>query len=251
MLRIQIGMIFAIAFLLLAGCSGCRSVPEPTFLTNAPINYNGYSKAELAKCKGLSEESAKMGWSFLASYFNRNNLIPAFNRSYITDAMECFNYCWNFNNENYQAYWGAGVVRGVQATFTKDETLIEKYLKQSVEFMLLAEKHEVPAAQINNLHLDLANSYNGLGAFYLHVSKKEMADTNLELARTILLDVTKKEPENARAFYLLAVTSFYQNKFEEAKQESDQAQSKYFKVPEDFLKDLSLKNPGSPAIDKR
>jgi hypothetical protein len=99
--------------------------------------------------------------------------------------------------------------------------------------------------------LILLNSYNGLGAFYLQVSKKELADTNLELARTILLDVTKKEPENGRAFYLLAVTSFYQNKFEEAKQESDQAQSKHFKVPEDFLKDLSLKSPGSPAIDKR
>ena len=80
--KLKIGMVFAIASLLLAGCSGCNSVPEPAFLTAAPNDRKDDSGSELAKCKGLSEESAKMGWSWLASYFNRTNLIPAFNISW-------------------------------------------------------------------------------------------------------------------------------------------------------------------------
>ncbi len=239
-------MVIGLAVILLAVCSGCSSVPEPDFLADAPIGNKEYREANKMKHKIISEESAGLGWSYLGSYFNKDSwipesLIPSINRPNIAYAMECFNYCWSFDHENYQAYWGAGVVRGEQATFTDDPLLTEKYLKQSVEFMLMAEKHHVPANQTNNLNLDLANSYNGLGAFYLQTSKKELADANLNSAQALLLDVTKKEPENGRAFYLLAVTSFYQGKYAEAKQLAEQAQNKHFKVPDDFLKDLAGK----------
>ena len=227
--------------LLLLGCVGCSSVSEPAFLTDAPNDNKDHSVADQVKYKGLSNESAQLGWYYLGSYFNKDSFVPAVNKSYIANAMECFNYCWSFDNENYQAYWGAGVVRGVQATLTDDPLLAEKYLKQSIEFMLLARKHHVPANQSNNLSLDLSNSYNGLGAFYLQTSKKELADANLELARTTLLDVIKKEPENGRAFFLLAATSFYQGRYGEVKQLADQAKNKHYKVPDDFLKNLSSK----------
>jgi len=260
--------IFSLA-LLLSGSVGCGSVPDPAFLADTQNDHKDHSGADQMKYKGLSQESAKLGWSYLAAYFNKNSFVPAINRSYIADAMQCFNWCWSFDNENYQAYWGAGVVRGVQATFIDDRFLIEKYLKQSVEFMLLAMKHHVPAEQINNLSLDLANSYNGLGEFYLQVSKeefdiykganafyaqsfkKELADTNLNSARTILLDVIKKEPENGRAFFLLAATCFYQGKYAEAKQLAEQSQNKHFKVPDDFLKNLSNKIAASPMLPQK
>ncbi|MFA7231783.1 MAG: hypothetical protein WC071_10985 [Victivallaceae bacterium] len=193
------------------------------------------------KNKRLCEECAQLGWYYLGSYFNKHSFIPAINRSYIGDAMQDFNWCWSFDNENYQAYWGTGVVRGVQATFTDNPLLAEKYLKQSVDFLLMAMKHHVPANQLNRLRLDLANAYNGLGAFYLQASKKKLTDANLKFAREILLDVTKKEPENGRAFFLLAATSFYQGKYDKAKQLAKEAQNRHFKVPEDFLKELSSK----------
>jgi tetratricopeptide (TPR) repeat protein len=237
--RLQTEKTFVMALLVLASCLGCNSVPEPAFLTDTPNNHKGHTEAELTKYKALSNESAKLGWKYLAKYFNKNSFVPAVNRSYIGEAMDCFNYCWSFNNKNYQAYWGAGVVRGIQATLVEDKALIEKYLEQSIKFLLLAKKYDIPPAQVNKLNLDLANAYNGLGAFSLQVSKKEQADTNLEFARTLLLDVIKKEPENGRAFYLLAVTYFYQGKYDEANQEVDQATSKHFNVPEDFLKDLT------------
>ena len=242
--------------LLLSGCSGCSSVPEPDFLADAPIGNKEYREANKMKHKMLSKECAISGWYYLGSYFNKNSwipetLIPSINWSYVAQAMECFNDCWFFDNENYQAYWGAGVVRGVQATFTDDPLLAEKYLKQSAEFMLMAMKHNVPANQVNNLNIDLANAYNGLGAFYVKTSKKELADAYLASAREILFDVTKKEPQNGRAFYLLAATSFYQGKYAEAKQLAEQAKNKHFKVPDDFLKDLSSKIAASPVLPQK
>jgi len=249
MLKFQTKTFFAVAFVLSLVCVGCRSIPEPAFLTAKPNDNRECSKADQIKYKALSNESAELGWRFLFQYLNDSSFLPIFNKQSIVDSMDSFNDCWWFNNENYQAYWGSGVVRGVQATFVDDKTLIEKYLKQSVEFIRLAEKYNVPANQSNNLHLDLANAYNGLGAFYSQTSREKLAEVNLEQARILLLDVIKKEPKNGRAFYLLAVTSFYQRKFEESKKEADQALNKHFKVPDDFLKDLSnkLKN-AAPSV---
>ena len=268
MLKFQ-NMIVVLGFaLLLSGCAGCSSVPEPAFLADAPIGNKEYREANKMKHKIISEESAGSGWNYLGYYFNKNSFVPAINRSYIAYAMQNFNWCWSFDHENYQAYWGAGVVRGVQATFTDDPLLAEKYLKQSADFMLMAMKHNVPANQVNNLNLDLANAYNGLGAFYLQSSKKELdvyrganafyaqsskkelADAYLASAREILLDVIKKEPENGRAFFLLAATSFYQGKYAEAKQLAEQSQSKHYKVPDDFLKDIANKIAGSAQSRK-
>lgn len=88
---------------------------EPLFIANT-TDCKRYSESDFKKYQRLSEESAKLGWNYLNRYFNKENLIPAFNKSYVGDAMRNFNYCWSLNNQNYQAYWGAGVVRGVQAT---------------------------------------------------------------------------------------------------------------------------------------
>lgn len=423
--------VFCLGLVLLMGCE--TAVPEPAFLTDKPWDHKDLSEAKQREYKGISRSCAEMGWSYLNSYFNKTNFVPAFNRSYVAYAMTNFNYCWYFDNENceaywgagavrrvqstltgnlllkekhlkqsvefillarklrvpsnkfvefsldlaysykelgafylqtsekelananlelaretlldviksdpenYAAYWGAGVISGEQATLADDQLLVGKYLKQSLEFMLLAKKQHVPANKLNNLSLDLANShyklgafylqtsekelaktnlelsrtilldviksdpenyhaywvaavvsgeqanlgddqllvekylkqclefmllakkyhvpanklnefnldlancYNGLGAFYLQTSEKGLADANLKLARATLLDVIKKEPDNGRAFFLLAATAFYQEKYNEAKQLVEQAQSKHFKVPDDFLKDLSSK----------
>ena len=243
MLKYKIITSFSFGLVLTLACAGCR-VPEPEFLTNVPHDNNQYSKAKQMKYEWLSEDSAHMGWWRLSNYHKRANFIPGFEKSDLKYAMQNFNYCWSFNSENYQAYWGAGVIRGEQATLTDDPEFIEKYLKQSIEFMHIAFKHNVPAKQVNNLNMDLANSYNGLGAFYLQMSKPELTKTNLESARKLLLDVTQKEPENGRALYLLAVTAFYQGNFAEAKRLAEQSLSKHYKVPEDFLKDLAEKSSG-------
>ena len=224
--------------LLLAVCAGCNYLQDPAFLTGTTISRNNYTKSELIRYNALSNECANLGWSDLSKYFNNHSWIPAINKSYIGDAMRTFNMAWEFNPENYQVYWGSGIIRGVQATLVNDEIMTERYLKQSISFMLIAKKKKIPNSQKYRLNLDLANGYNGLGAFYLKYSKVKLANKNFELARDLLLDVTKNKPDNGRAFYLLAVTLFYQGKYKESKQKLDQAIAKGFKVPEDFLKNL-------------
>lgn len=241
MLKFKSVMFLSVVLAFMGVSAGCR-VPEPAFLMPPQWEMKQCNKVEQIKHKSLSDEWAHMGWRRLAQYFNSENAILGTHESYLKYAMQNFNHCWEFNNENYQAYWGAGVVRGAQATDTSDHELIEKYLKQSIEFMHIAFKHNVPAKQVNNLNMDLANSYNGLGAFYLQTSRPELAKANFESARKLLLDVTQKEPENGRALYLLAVTAFYQGNFAEAKRLAEQSQSKHYKVPEDFLKDLAEKS---------
>lgn len=229
--------IIVVVFVLSMGCS--KSIPEPEFLTVAP-DTKTYSKAEQIKYKELSQESARMGWSYLSKYFNKNSFSLTVNRSYLGEAMDCFNYAWSFDYENYQAYWGVGVTRGVQATLTEDKQLIEKYLKQSVEFILMAKKYEVPVSQLDNLDLDLANAYNGLGAFYKQAGKAELAKAPLGRAKKILTEITRNDSQNGRAFFLLAATCFYQGKLDEAKQAGQKALSNNYALPETFLKDIGL-----------
>jgi tetratricopeptide (TPR) repeat protein len=252
MLKIQ-NIIIAGLALLLSGCSGCTNIPEPKFLTDEPMHI---SESDRMRYKGISRECEQMGWGEVRCYFKKDSwvpesLFPTVNRSYVEGAMQSFNFCWDFDPDNYNAYWGAGVVRGIQATFTDDELLTEKYLKQSVEFINMALKHEVPSQQKNFVLLDLANAYNGLGAFYLKAGKQEQSAKNLNLAQKILQDVIKEEPENGRAYFLLAATSFYQGKYVEAKQLAAQADTKHFKVPDDFLKEISSKIVVSPVLSQK
>lgn len=69
---------------------------------------------------------------------------------------------------------------------------------------------------------------------------KELAADTLEFTRTTLLDLVKEAPENGRAFFLLAQISFYQGKYDEAKQFAEQAKNNHYKIPADFLNNLSI-----------
>ena len=238
--KMIISMLSFSLFIMIIEC-GCSSIPEPDFLTKVPSKCMASNEKEQIKDKNLSDQSAGLGWSYLADYFNKTSFVEAVNESNLAYAMRDFNYCWSFNSENYQAYWGAGVVRGVQATLTDDYTLAEKYLQQSVEFMQMAMKHQVPDSQLNHLRLDMANAYNGLGAFYRQQGKKALSATNLDQAQTLLRQVIEKDPENGRAYYLLAATAFYQERYPEAERLAKLAQKKHFKVPDDFLQDIAGK----------
>lgn len=217
-----------VCFTVIEGAS--VSIPEPMYGgIREPMQSgkNGIS-ATKEQLQYFSKATAQLGWQYL---FQKNDPVTAMKR---------FNQAWLQNPQNYEAYWGFGIIRGMQAE-SSDKSKTEKYLNESADFFLKAIKCEVPANLVNRLHLDLANSYNGLGVFYQHEKKQAMSEDFFNKAKTILVKITKEEPENGRAFFLLSANYFYSGKYDEAKKQAETAENKHFKLPEAFVRELAEK----------
>lgn len=106
---------------------------------------------------------------------------------------------------NYNVYWGWGIIRGIHATMTKDQHLTEQYLLQSVDFLSMVPNYDCPVAELDSLNLDLANAYNLLGAFYMETAEKDKALAALDKAKKLLDTLHNENPKNGRTLYLLAI----------------------------------------------
>lgn len=220
--------IYLPALCILSVLCGCNHIPEPVFLTKEPaVNID-------EKRIILSNQSAYDGWQCLRDYHMRGGRIFD-----LEMAMRFFNHCWSFNPNNYNAYWGIGIIQGERATLSKDEKEIETYMKQSVEFILKAKELNLPLNETNRLLLDLANAYNGQGHFNQLAGKKSAAIDSLMKSAELLDKVIKEEPENGRAYFLKAANLFYQEDYKDAQKMVIKAQGNGFVVPEDFIKDLN------------
>lgn len=153
-------------------------------------------------------------------------------------AAKYFNACWKYDPDNYNAYWGWGIIRGEQATGFVSKDTCEKLLIQSVEFLNLALQKNIPEEEIPNLKMDLANVYNGLGAFYHSNGSPEQAKQQLINGQRILEEIINGFPDNGRAYFLSAVNAYYQNNIIKAKEYSAKAQDLKFPIDPNFLKEL-------------
>lgn len=208
------------------GLCGCNDAPQPIMLKKQQYDFT--NKYDTEKLKQLSEQSAKYGWYWLL-YDKKPNLKLA---------AEYFNACWQYDPDNYNAYWGWGVLRGEQATGLMTKDSCEKLLLQSIEFLNLALQKNIPQEEVPNLKMDLANAYNGLGAFYYSNDSPEQAKQQLINGQKILEEIINVFPDNGRAYFLSAVNAYYQNNIIKAKEYSAKAQDLEFPIDPNFLKEL-------------
>ncbi|WP_288590850.1 tetratricopeptide repeat protein [uncultured Victivallis sp.] len=180
----------------------------------------------------ISNESCERGWKFL---FQDKNLPLAMNE---------FNKAWRFNPDNYQVYWGSGIICSIQGEIKS--LAQEKFLNQGIILL----KKALDLSNNNNRHniaLDLANAYNGLGIMMLNNENHPKAIQLFDKSQEILNSVIKEDSKNGRAHFLLSVTYFYKSDFSNAKHEAKLALNDNFKIPEKYLEklDLNMINPAS------
>ena len=220
--------------MLLLGSGGCVTWEEPIMLGGKPNPIE--SPDVIQHYKDNSDFLAECGWSRLSEYQADNSWI--LHLYLLKDAAINFNSCWRWNPDNYNAYWGWGIVRGIQATLPDFEDSAELFLKQSITFLLDARKHDFPETEIDAFRLDLANAYNGLGAFYLDHGQPEKADTPLAQGEALLLDVIKTDSDNGRAYFLLSANAYYRGNIKIAKEYVIKAKNLNYKIPVDFIDQL-------------
>ena len=179
----------------------------------------------------ISNESCERGWKLL---FQDNNL---------PSAMDEFNKAWRFNPENYQVYWGSGIICSIQGENKSVDQ--EKFLNQGITLLKkaldLSDKNNR-----NDIALDLANAYNGLGVMMLNNENRPKAIQLFDQSQEILNSVIKEDSKNGRAHFLLSVTYFYKSDLSNAKREAKLALNDNFKIPEEYLEELNL-NMTNPA----
>lgn len=227
-------IVFALCFFIMQ-LTGCRwfIVEEPYPISGElPIpRTRQLTDAEKAHCDSLSDESAKLAWSV----YGRNDFIQAMWR---------FNMAWELNPNNYQAYWGFGLIQGKRASKSKNPDFSRKYFKQSVRFLTKALEL-APNEKKNFIKLDLANALIGSGAIELHFSKQLKAKKHLRKAIELLQQVVKVDMGNARAYYLLSTSHAFLGKIntkdlELAREYALKAEVFGYKISETYKKDIGI-----------
>ena len=176
---------------------------------------------------------AKNGWSALNLYRTNHDLT---NLAYAKHVFDC---CWLYNRDNYNAFWGWGIVRTEDAKRESDPEKIEQRLLDAVRYMEKAAiMSSLPDAERTNLRLDLSNALNGLGSFYLQAGKPDSARMYLDEAFTLLETMLKSEPENCRIYEMLAFNAYYRKQYELARTYRTKAESLGAVFDPEFLNDL-------------
>lgn len=225
-------LLFLTGFLLI-DCCGCINIEEPVFLTQKPdwnVRLKDITRSDLA---------ARDGWRCLNIYLKEGDLLK------LESAMSYFNCCWRFNPNNYNSFWGIGIIRGIQATSEDHPDQVEIYLNQSVEFIQKAQTLHPPENETDNISLDLINAYHGLAHFYAKAHPSLSAEY-FQKAEKLLNKVIEEEPTNGRAYFLKAVNLYYQGNVEKAREYVKKAQSNNFSVPDDFLSAITHDKPSDP-----
>lgn len=189
--------------------------------------------AEKVRFETLSNDNAKLGWhDIFEGYYKSRDI------SDLKSAAMFFNYSWQWNPDNYNAYWGWGIIRGLQAELAPDPQTVEIRLNESIGFLQQTKDCALPDGEADNLDLDLANAYNSLGSFYLGQHRPQAAAAVLNDAKTILESILGRRPNHGRACYLLAANCLSRRDLAGAKLNAQNAVRNGFKIPESFLKEI-------------
>ncbi len=170
--------------------------------------------------KETSQKACNKGWNLL---FQDNNKIKA---------MDEFNKAWRFDPDNFQAYWGSGIIYGMVAN--ENSSSCEQYLKDSIRLLEKSLELVVAHAAKRNVTFDLVDAYNRIGIFYLNATNKEKADFYFAKSENILVHMIKEDPSLGRAHYLLAIVFFYNRDISQAVKEAELATKNGFMLPDDF-----------------
>lgn len=149
---------------------------------------------------------------------------------------------WRRDPGSYEPYWGWGIFRLVQAERTRPREKAAQYLKDSIRHLSTARKMKsLPEEERFNLDMDIVNSYNGLGACYIQLKDRDLADKALGEAGNILAATDPvAKIEKTRYFELLAYNKFYKGDIVESKAAALRAMAEGAQFPPEFLKDVGV-----------
>lgn len=216
--------------------AGCMKWEEPEMLDknykDTPFRAQNREKNR-EKDIIYGQASAQSGWSWLHEYLRTKN-----NTFYLKNAGRMFNMCWFFDPQNYNSYWGWGIVMGERATLANEKEA-EKFLISSLELFQLASEKDIPATEKSKFQLDWANACNGMGAYDKQNHNIEKSQIILNKGKSLLLDVLQEYPKNGRAYFLLSVNYYYRGDVSQAKQYANQALEYGFQLPDGYIDELN------------
>jgi|GEM_PF-3590478 len=177
----------------------------------------------IAQAQAMSRDAMRLGWFALLKQQDTREAMARFNQAWVTDP------------ENYEVYWGFGMVENAKAFVRGEDTAarLQEAAKWQTKAYLMGHK------DIRVL-LDLTNTYNQLGYYYQATKGDDKAiDDALARGEGCARKCCQVEPKNARAHFLFAANLYYQKRYQEAWQETQVAQSLGFTVPVKFIANLN------------
>ena len=188
-----------------------------TKVTRSAISRKEYTEAQINHYNSYSRAAASSAWWRVRDY----TFVRSVKYFYLCTAMRMFNKTLSFNPNNYQGYWGLGIVRGLQAERKINIDKKEQYLKDSIYFMkkaLLMHSGE----QKYRMQLDLITRYNALASYYREKNNPKMAEI-LHKAEILVKQLAAIHPEDGRVFFLWTVILLEKGSIDEARDKAVKA----------------------------
>lgn len=128
------------------------------------------------------DELVHWGWSRIYKSSD-----PRFNNVSIEISQHCFNIAWALNNDGYDAYWGWGIIRRIQAERTYFRYKKIGYLRDAIHYMELAtEKTSFDRIHLTSIRLDQIRCWILLGQEFLAKEQLEEVAHCVKTAKSML-----------------------------------------------------------------
>ncbi|MFA5177575.1 MAG: hypothetical protein WC440_05475 [Candidatus Omnitrophota bacterium] len=181
--------------------------------------YGGQHNPSVQRNPDLSRDAAQRGWK-------------AYYQGDLNTAIKRFNQAWMFDRENYEVYWGFGLIMGRRASQEAPETS----LKESIRFLQIANGKNPKNGRIIG---DLAFSHTLLGYYYKSEQKKNKeAEEQFEKAGKLFADAFMADPKYPPTVANWSVFYFYTGDFIKAKSKAEDAVKMGYKFSPDYINDL-------------
>lgn len=214
----------SLSLLALIGGFGCSSLPDPAYKKGS---------ATFEKNPKLSERYSSSAWRDINDYLATKKY------TFLVEAAESFNNAWQYNTDNYEVYWGWGVITGIKA---EDRLFVwERIRGLKVSRELLEKAVNCSQEPDEQLLLDLANAMTMLGASYISNGESQLAEENLNASRVILDKIAIQTTPSPRVWGLLAYNAFYRCDYELSRKYVNEAEVKYAPVEKGFVAELNKK----------
>lgn len=175
-------------------CSAVAAYAE--YQMNEMPLYGGQHDPQVPEDKKASVNAAELGWKY---FYNEDH----------ATAIKRFNQAWMLDRNNFQAYWGFGLIMGARSTQENTKNNLEESIKFLEQALDLSKNNA-------RLMVDLAYSETMLGAF-LKNDNGDGFQHHFDNARNLY-----KRSETIDSTYPLlysnwSLLDFFEEKYNEAK----------------------------------
>ncbi|MFZ2654288.1 MAG: tetratricopeptide repeat protein [Victivallales bacterium] len=210
-----------ISMLMLMLLQGCKmfAIPDDIDPINEIPMYGGERVPFENKKFDESTKAADDGWDRL------------FIQKDLRNAMKFFNQAWMYNCDNPKAYWGMGLVTGIEAVDEKDTTVRMNKIDMSIK--LLQKALELDAGNVSIM--------SSIGKAYIdkacRLEDKAEKGVNLKKAEEILT-ASSKLAQRGSTYFNLSICLYHQERYEDAWKMLQRANDLNYKIPPDYLNNL-------------